>query len=667
MSAFLSLAWLAAGSGQEPIDPAPSAETLRSVAEVRALRYEQAKAGPPVELEITVISHLLAGFDGQDETGGLFFDSADPPPIGERVAVSGNVTGGMYGPYILVDEVRRLGPGHHPEPLPWLPEHLQSGAGDNRWVEVEGLLAEVRISRNGRWGEGTLVAGPAEIGVRFRNHDEPFDAEGLRSLTGALVRIRGSGAPLFNDARQRIGSELICSKLAFIDVVEPAARDALPLTPLAEIRSWDTRRARPGLVRTRGVVTWVEVDDESRLVIQDDGVGAPVRLRGEVPFAVGDAVEVTGLTESLGFFVGVRSAMLRPASEPLPTPDSVMDDEPVSRDRPFQLVTVAGTLVEKTERFLSVRSGEELVPIHLPAELSSEALPAAGSEVEVTGVKWIDADARGRLRSMSLWMRSSQDLRVLRTPPWWTPQRYLSAIVVLLAVILAALAWNVSLRHRVRRQTAEIQSQIEANATLEERDRIARELHDTLSQGFAGVGYQLGSVSNHLESDPPRARDKLDTARRMVEHSLAEARHALSGLRSPAIEHSSFVEAVEKGATALGQAAGMDVDLDLAPDAAGPLDRTEQHEVLRILLEAVNNATRHSRGRRVAVCVGAQNGARLLATVRDDGDGFDPEMAKGLDGHFGIRGMLERAERIRADLTVTSEPGRGAEWRLQLN
>jgi len=653
---------LGAGAGEASGDPV-SAEILRDVRDVRELRYEEAKGGPPVELRVTVISHLLSGFDGQDETGGMFFQTPDPPPVGQRVEVFGNVTGGLYQPYIVVDEIRTVGPVEHPKPLKWLPEFVLTGAGDNRWIEVEGLLADIRIARTGHWAEGVLLGGPVELGVRFRNHHREFDAEALRALRGAWVRMRGSGAPLFNDSRQRIGAELICPGLRFMTVGKKPDLAALPLTPLGEIRSWNYRQERPSLVRTRGTVTWMG-GEENRVVLQDGEVGAPVRGRSLEMLRPGDVVEMTGFPESAGFSVGLRFAEASLLRRGMPLPEAIADRDLPGRTHALQRVRVRGRLAEKGDAFLSLQTEEALVPVRWRG-IRHEDLPPVGSELEVEAVKWVDSDRDGTVGAVSLVLNGAGDLRVLARPSWWTPRRSLAVTGLLGGGMLGVLGWSGLLRRRVRAKTAEVQCQIEANAALEERNRIARELHDTLSQGFSGVGYQLASVGNHLERDPHRAREKLETARRMVEHSLTEARGSLAALRSGGTEAETFENRLQGEMKRLDESnpRPCEVVTDLNAEALRELSRSQREDLLRVVLEAVSNARRHAGARRVRIRVErGKDGGR--AEVSDDGCGFEPgKVDEGT--HFGVLGMRERAARMGSELQVWSRCGEGTRVELK--
>ena len=637
-------------------DPPVTVRPIRNIAEVRNLSYEQSRTAPPVQFRVTVISHPPAGFDGQDNTGGLFFeiDEKRMPDIGEDVEIQGNVTGGFYGPYVIVDEIIKKGRKNPPRPLNFRPDFVQTGVADNRWVEIEGLLVDVKFDENRRDGEGLLVTGQSDLVIRFRNEKRDFNVDGLEKAVGSWVKLTGSGAPLFNDQRQRIGSDIVCSNQQFVEVIDQSK--AADTVPLDEIGRWDSRQTRQGLVKTEGTVTLVE--GSRSVIVQSGEHGARVRLLTSQDLRVGDAISLLGLAETNGFFVGLRYAKPSPLDvENAVAPVAVIDDAPLSRDHAFQLVSITGRLIEKGRRLLNLQIENALVPVSLPSGMTPESLPREGSELRLEGVKTVDADETGLVRSVTIALRDKNDIAVLAVPSWWTPTKYLVAILILLTAIFLFLFWSLSLKRRVTKQTDLIETQLVSNAALEERNRIARELHDTLSQGFSGVGYQLASVANHLEADPDKARNKLETARQMVEHSLIEARESLTGLRVPSAADSlRFPETT----IAVAQDRCDEAELNFFVHHTLDLDQSKfasetAYACHRILLEAVMNAIRHSGGDSVGFASG-ETEEEYIFCISDNGHGFDPEVTP--IGHFGLQGMQERAKQIDAGLTVeTSSEG----------
>src|SRR5262249_35528811 len=188
---------------------------------------------------------------------------------------------------------------------------------------------------------------------------------------------------------------------------------------------------------------------------------------------------------------------------------------------------------------------------------------------------------------------------------------------------------------------------------LAERGRIARELHDTLIQGFAGITMAIQALA--LRLPPSNERTTLEEIVGDAGQSLREARRSLSGLRQDDVR-SGLATAVAEAARQLTEA--NDVRLKLAlDDCRQNLPPDVEYNLLRIAQEAVLNAVKHSGARTLQVSL-ERSSERLCLLVKDDGKGFDEGGAPPA-GHWGLIGMKERAAQIGAEFQVRSVPGRG--------
>ena len=193
---------------------------------------------------------------------------------------------------------------------------------------------------------------------------------------------------------------------------------------------------------------------------------------------------------------------------------------------------------------------------------------------------------------------------------------------------------------------------------LEERARLAREIHDTLAQGFVGISSQLDAVAISLNGRVDLARKHLELARKMARHSLTEARRSMMDLRSSALEGQGLAAALSNAARQWTAGSAVKVELEVAGAQRELPEEMEQH-LLRIAQEAVTNAVKHSHARGVRIRLELEP-RRLSLLVSDDGQGFDPvEAFSEGGGHFGLLGMRERAERLGGVLELASEPGHG--------
>lgn len=223
---------------------------------------------------------------------------------------------------------------------------------------------------------------------------------------------------------------------------------------------------------------------------------------------------------------------------------------------------------------------------------------------------------------------------------------------VLCAVILAMLAWQLY-RFRLK----QIESQFAA--VLQERNRIAREIHDNLAQEMLGVSVQLELVARTMPASAELARTHLDRVRVLVRHGIAEARRYVWDLRSQALDMNDLPSALSETARRLTTDTGVAAQVEVS-GTFRPLSPLIEGNLLRIGQEAINNAVRHARARNILVNL-KFDARRVQLSVRDDGSGFDHQESNGQGKHFGLLGMQERAVQIGAALKINSRTGEGTE------
>jgi signal transduction histidine kinase/ligand-binding sensor domain-containing protein len=282
--------------------------------------------------------------------------------------------------------------------------------------------------------------------------------------------------------------------------------------------------------------------------------------------------------------------------------------------------------------------------------------------------EWIDAGARReafytnlppgsytfRVRAATLDGTSNE----AAGPVTFTLQPYLYQRTWFLpsALGLAALTGWIAYRLRVRRIKAQWR------AVLAERNRIARELHDTLMQGFSGVTMQLQALAARLPES--RERGTLDEIIADAGICLREARRSVAGLRSTPDGEPGLASAVAQAARQITETHDVRLLLRLGPGPEG-LAADVEYNLIRIVQEAVTNAVKHAGASTIEIVLDASP-QRLRISIRDDGAGFDADADGHLQGeHYGLIGMRERASQIGADLRLTSEPGRGTTVTLE--
>jgi signal transduction histidine kinase/streptogramin lyase len=218
-------------------------------------------------------------------------------------------------------------------------------------------------------------------------------------------------------------------------------------------------------------------------------------------------------------------------------------------------------------------------------------------------------------------------------------------------------------RWRLARVEAAMESRFEA--VLGERNRIAREIHDTLAQGFAGVSVQLEIVSRQLGDTSSSVRQHLDTARMLVRSSLAEARRSIWELRSQSSEMEDLASRLSKMAAQMGGASEPKIAVQVR-GTYRPLPARTEDELLRIAQEAVTNSIRHAAASAIDLEL-AFDDRLLRMTIADNGKGFSPNgQTGGVNGHFGLKGMRERAAGIDAKLNLDTAPGKGTRLSVEV-
>ena len=307
--------------------------------------------------------------------------------------------------------------------------------------------------------------------------------------------------------------------------------------------------------------------------------------------------------------------------------------------------------------------------IAVDASALPEVLPTLeiGCRISVTGICVLDMDdprpesgmpANGRL---FLVPRTSSDIVVHSRPSWWTPGRLLTLLGIFAAALFGVVGWNVSLNRRARAKGKELAAEQLAHVTSElkvnERTRLAVELHDALSQTLTGVSMQIDTAAGFAEGKMPAITKCLGLASRTVDACRMELRNTLWDLRSAALDEPSMDAAIRK--TLCQNLAGIDLTVRFNVPRETFSDNTA-HAVLRIIRELATNALRHGKATSLKIAGTIDNG-NLLFSVRDNGCGFDPDLAPGIaQGHFGLQGIAERLERLNGEMKIESELGKGA-------
>jgi signal transduction histidine kinase len=199
---------------------------------------------------------------------------------------------------------------------------------------------------------------------------------------------------------------------------------------------------------------------------------------------------------------------------------------------------------------------------------------------------------------------------------------------------------------------------------LSERNRLALELHDAVTQKLFSLNLAAESAATLLARDAEAAQTQLERVRALSREALDELRSLILGLRPADLEHDGLEGALRKEVAMVSRVHGIEVKLS-ARSVPGP-DAPRDAQVLRIANEAVHNAVRHAAASHVTVDLRGDGDALLALEVTDDGHGFDPGDPELRSRHLGLTSMEERAAELGGRLAISSTPGSGTTIRLEL-
>lgn len=647
---------------EEPqVEPLPQ---LTSAEAVLRLKAEEARQGYPVRLRGVITCLWPTDFSSailQDSTRGVYLALSKPavaqgPKIGDFWEVRGVTAAGDFAPIVMTDRITRLSEGRMPEPARPTSEQLINGSLDSQFVEIEGIITEV---------DGDVVAlqmnwGKVRVTITGR---QPLE---LRAYKNMLVQIRGVLLAVWEAQTKqvRVGEFRLASASISTDASLTPDPFAAPEKSLGDLLRYDIQAGPFQRVRVPGQVVGRRAE-EFFLMAADGGLRFFATPNGAA--RIGDLVEVAGFPQLGGPSPVLREAVVRKRGyAALPEP------RPLDRNNLFDAANDS-TRIRVKALLVNVRvetGGNTLLemefdrnPFVARAGFKADVLSKLrlGSRLELTGVYAGQGNSRiteRRMDAFELLLDSPSSVRVLAQPPWWTLRRLLTALGLVLVVLAGAMLWVLLLRRRVEAQTEIIREKVEREATLEERTRIARELHDTLEQALAGLSFQLGALAGFMRGMSAEALRTLERARLMVRHGQEEARRTVRNLRMLDLERGNLPAAIEQ--LAQDAANGLPIHIETTVQGSAiPLSGHVESHLLRIGQEAMTNALKHGRARSIRFEL-RYDPESVELRVTDDGSGFDVARAVPTEaGHFGLLGMRERANKMGGTLNIVSQPGQG--------
>ncbi|MDW8310982.1 MAG: histidine kinase, partial [Verrucomicrobiales bacterium] len=419
-------------------------------------------------------------------------------------------------------------------------------------VEIVGIVRGQRV--NPEFGLGWLALELAVGGGRV-TVNVTHEITGHPELVDARVRVRGVNLHSLDPHQQSFVPMIYAHTLADVEVLQPAEARPFqqPALPLNRVMRGAGVAAAGHRVRVQGTVTVVRPGGS--FFLQDATRGLQVFLR-EPPYPEpGEIVDVVGFPEPGAYSAVLRDADWRPAGgRAWPPPLVTTAIEALKHDA--RLVSVSGRLLSvgtgDNEVILALADGAQAFRAHVPR--ADRRAWRVGSQLAITGVcsveigDWESLVTRRQPQGLVLFANGPADVRVVRPAPFWTLGRVIIGLVVLGAVLSLALGiiWLRGRRQLREAALAREAARAQFEAVLAERARMAREIHDTLTQGLAGISAQLEVLADRLGNLPQELRRHLDVARELARTNLQEARRTVWNLRSAALEEHGLAAALER-------------------------------------------------------------------------------------------------------------------------
>ncbi|VGO12787.1 Sensor histidine kinase LiaS [Pontiella desulfatans] len=706
---------------------------VSSVSELRKLSAAEAAEGRTVGLESQVVrlgpsgSHFFV-FSGAG--GGAYVQRSLELAkelnlkVGDMVRIHGKTYPGEFYPAIMAEKVELVGTRELPEARPFQLDEIHRPASDCDWVSVEGRLiaSSDHATQFGRFYMLLEINDSIQLGVHLPAR--PGLWKRLPELMFRRVRFNAVVGTLYNGQRQLTGRVFIVDSIDDFKLLDEeglhAATRNLPIQSLMRVHV-DPREA----IRTQGVVTHASANE---IFLRGEETSLRVAVLNSNGLKEGQTVEVEGFVWPQPISPAFRALKVRVRKEAVgqPVPKEVELDELFGSGQPedlldsrmnYELVRIQAQLLdigksfgisrdvgeESGQQSLLCRSGSHVFEARLPEGMAAIKALAPGAELELTGICHLmhDENMLWRLYSDGLWLqvRGEGDVVVLQPAPWWTPKRLLWVAGIALGASALFLVWILALHKTVDRQTGIISKQVERETILDERARIARELHDNLDQGLTGAAIRLQGCRKFLETgfkrhlellhffvdqemvadpvqkqklvehlstvekDSATSRDDLQSVQDMLGYCGEESRSQILDLRGGPLERMDLPAALRETLEPLADECGARLDIVVQGEPRRLKLRAERNFLL-VAKESATNAARHAAPSLIRLTLAYRPDSIVLDIV-DDGSGYNVSQDSPA-GHFGLQGMRERANKLGAEFKIESVAGEGTSVHLEL-
>ena len=565
---------------------------------------------------------------------------------------------------------------------------IKDGKYDNLPVKVQGTIKEVfRDDIDPSWYY--LVLTDDDKSIYMTLHGSLVSLEQLQKMTGAFVAVSGLCAPWDYGYRVTLGRIINILDFKAIEVLRPAPSDPFDVPEVVTIR-FPNPEDIPPLERRRISGKVIAVWRGNRILVKgNNGDVHTVELSdGPVP-EYGAMVEAAGLLKTDLYRMNLSDAIWRRIDIAATKDDAVEEVGGILRDangstriiptvhgRTFR---IRGTVQDRPSSdiqyaCITLKCGRETLPVDVSANRSALDGISIGCVLEVTGTcivecdNWNSYSTFPHVTGITLVVRQPSDIKVLAHPPWWTPSRLFALIGVLIVIIIGIFIWNRTLHFIVKKRGRmlfkEQVAHIESELRIDERTRLAIELHDTIAQNLTGVALEINAANRTADTDLAKTHEHLNIASISLKSCRNELRYCLWDLRNSALEKPDMDDAIRHTLAPHLGATALHVRFNVPRQRIS--DKTA-HAIMRIVRELSVNAVRHGEATSIWVA-GSVDGDKLLFSVKDNGSGFDPDNCpSAAQGHFGLVGIRERVDVFEGEMKIASEIGHGSKITIILN
>ncbi len=562
---------------------------------------------------------------------------------------------------------------------------INTGAVENHIVRIYGVASSVtRDEMNEQWNWMILRTSRGNVYIAAPDYEHPLDQ--LRALTDAEIEISGIVLAQ-NRWRRFVGYYLVPLGENGIRILRPppGGEDLKALSADDFNADMTSMKSESGnlthRVKTDGLL--VAVGRKTCFIETHRGkLLKAMPIDGSVHAKCGSHVMAIGFASAGVGGLQLNDALLKPIEEQVkcksiePTKTTLgtlfREAKNPGATAPSTLrrrVTVNGTVASsaesiRMEKAIRVEGDGHFVTVDVSG-IDEVGEILMGSVVEVTGVCNAEFEADPsiatfpRFTGFSIIPMSAKDIVVVKSPPWWTTGRLMVLVLSLLGALAAVSGVAVVLKamadKRGRQLYEERVAHVRTEAKVEERTRLAVELHDAISQTLTGVALQVDSAAMSNKDENKRLGGFLMTARQMLASCRRELQDCLWDLRTRTFAEKDMTEAIMRTIGPHSGNADVSVRFNVPREN---LTESSTHSILCIVRELVVNAIRHGKATKISIA-GEYHDGQITFSVRDNGCGFDIASAPGpREGHFGLQGIHERVSSAGGTIEITSAPGR---------